>query len=172
MWAWMAIALGVAIAFYAYNKSKSGTTSTSSTAATDSAAGGVDSSLVPQFVNQTYVNNTPPTATATTAQTTPVSTPGSPLNEILTQGHTISPSASKAVIGWTISQQSPNATQLEVVLNGPGAKNQTRYIPASATTATFDDLQPGHTYVAAITPVDSAGQAVGGPNNVTFVTSK
>jgi hypothetical protein len=90
----------------------------------------------------------------------------------LTQGHTINPSAKKAEIGWTIKQQSPNATQLEVVLNGPGVKNQKRYIPASATTATFDNLQPGHTYTAAVTPIDSAGQAVGGPNNVTFITAK
>lgn len=179
-WIWMALVLLVAVLYYQFRKNSSGS-STSNTAAQAAAntPGGVDASLVPQFVNQTYTNVQPPPApnvtvnnneTDTTQPQPPPST--SPLNEILTQGHTISPNPKKAVIGWTIKQKSPNATQLQVVLNGPGAKNQTRYVPASATTATFDNLQPGHTYVADVTPVDAQGQAVGGPNHVTFITAK
>lgn len=176
MWGWMAIALLVAVFYYLYQKNNSSSGSASTTG-TSTAGGTTNSSLIPQFVNQTYVNSAPPAAPspaspppATNGNPPPVT--NKPLNEILTGGHTISPNPGKAVIGWTIKQQSPNAQQLKVVLNGPGHKNQTRYIPASATTATFDSLSPGHTYVADITPVDAQGQAVGGPNHVTFVTSK
>lgn len=174
LWGWMAIALVLAAFYYLYKKNQNPANYSSSPSSVNT-PGGVDASLVPQFVNQTYVENAPPAAPATTpspSRRPPTTIPNLPLNEILQQGHVISPNPKKAVIGWTIKQQSPNATQLQVVLNGPGHKNQTRYIPASATTATFDGLSPGHTYVADITPVDSAGQAVGGPNHVTFVTSK
>lgn len=184
MWAWMGLALLVAVLYYMVKKKSSSTTSSGATQSpsTVNTPGGVDASLVPQFVNQVYNQETPPAAPNVTVNNTvpsdtdtpPVTTPNPnlPLNEILTAGHTINPSPKKAEIGWTIKQKSPNATQLQVVLNGPGVKNQTRYIPATATTATFDNLQAGHTYVANVTPVDAQGQAVGGPNHVTFVTAK
>lgn len=181
MWGWMAIALLVALFYYLYKKNQSSSgsgTGASSGGAAANTPGGVDASLVPQFVNQTYVENTPPAApniTVNNNEPSPPSTPptnNTPLNEILQQGHVINPSPSNAVIGWTIKQKSPNATQLLVQLDGPGLHNFQRLIPASATTATFKDLQPGHTYVAYVTPVDSKGQAVGGPNHVTFVTAK
>lgn len=184
MWAWMAIAALLAVFYYLYKKNQASSTSSvgSGTGAASGGAaantpGGVDASLVPQFVNQTYVNNAPPAAPATapaTTTTTPTPTPttNTPLNEILQGGHIISPSPGKAVIGWTIKQQSPNATQLLVQLDGPGLKNFQRFIPASATTATFDNLEPGHDYVATITPVDAQGQAVGGPNTINLVTAK
>jgi hypothetical protein len=168
MWVWMVIALVIAGGYALISRSKSASSQATSTAS--NAAGGVDSSLVPQFVNQTYTTVNPPSAPATTTSSGSTST--SPLNEILQSGHVISPSASKAEVGWTIAQQSPNATQLKVVINGPGVKNQTRYVPASATTATFDALEPGHTYDVSVTPVDAQGQAVGGPNNINLVTSK
>jgi hypothetical protein len=76
MWAWMGIALAVALGFYLIkSKSSSTAASTPGTGTDTSGAGGVDSSLVPQFVNQTYVNNTPPaapTATSTPPKGTPV----------------------------------------------------------------------------------------------------
>lgn len=181
MWAWMGVALLLAVLYYLYKKNQAGPTSPSGTSAAQdvNAPGGVDSSLVPQFVNQVYNQETPPAApniTQTNINNPPATTTpapgGSIVNEILQQGHVVNPSPGNAVIGWTIKQKSPQATQLKVVLNGPGAKNQTRYVPATATTATFKDLQAGHTYVAEVTPIDAQGQAVGGPNNVTFVTSK
>jgi hypothetical protein len=118
------------------------------------------------------VNNTVPAPTAATPAPTTPTNPNLPLNEILQKGHAISTNPAKAVIGWTIAQKSPNATQLLVQLDGPGEKNFQRIIPATATTATFEGLEAGHTYVANITPLDAQGQAVGGPNHVTFVTSK
>ena|ERR1700733_2155916 len=81
MWAWMAIALLVALGYYMYHKSKS-TTSVGSSAtgsgASTAGAGGVDSSLVPQFVNQTYVENTPPSVTVNNSTSTPTPTAGAP----------------------------------------------------------------------------------------------
>src|SRR5580692_3803435 len=61
MWGWMAIALVLAIVYYAFKKHTSSST-TAQTSATDNTPGGVDSSLVPQFVNQTYVDQSPPAA--------------------------------------------------------------------------------------------------------------
>lgn len=189
MWGWMAIALLVALGYYLYKKNQSGATSTAASGTSPSTVntpGGVDASLVPQFVNQDYtnvqapaapnvtVNNTLPPPTTSTPTTPPPTTAPktTPLNEVLQKGHVLSANPAKTVIGWTIAQKSPNATQLLVQLDGPGLKNFQRIIPASATTATFDNLEPGHDYVAYITPQDAQGQAVGGPNTVNIVTSK
>lgn len=71
MWGWMAI-VGVLVLLYSYY-SKSKAQSTASTSAQDAAgqgAGGVDASLVPQFVNQTYVQSGPPTAPSVTVNNT------------------------------------------------------------------------------------------------------
>jgi hypothetical protein len=80
MWAWMAILAGVAMAYYLYHSSKTKAASSAvagtTAAQASNAAGGVDSSLVPQFVNQTYVENTPPAApTATSTPTTAATGP-------------------------------------------------------------------------------------------------
>jgi len=76
MWGWMAI-VGVLVLVYAYyKKSKSATAATTQTAATNNTPGGVDSSLVPQFINQTYTNETPPAApNVTVNNTVPIPTP-------------------------------------------------------------------------------------------------
>ena len=95
MWGWMGIALAVAMLYYFLKKKNSnGTVSgagTSTGATSVNSPGGVDSSLVPQFVNQTYtsvappsspninvtVPATPPTATPTPAAQTVSGAPGS-----------------------------------------------------------------------------------------------
>lgn len=64
MWSWMAILL-VAVVLYSFYKKSSSASSSANTAADQAAGnapGGVDSSLVPQFINQTYTNSTPPPA--------------------------------------------------------------------------------------------------------------
>lgn len=73
MWVWMLIGLVIAIVFYMYNKNKSSSAASQNAANTP---GGVDSSLVPQFVNQTYVNNTPPPAPDTDSDDHIIRTPG------------------------------------------------------------------------------------------------
>lgn len=203
LWGWMAVGLLLAVGFYLFSKNKSANSQTQSTT-TNNTPGGVDSSLVPQFINQVYDQDTPPTAPNVTVNNTiptppsPTSppppthsgggntggstsntggggtaAPKTPANEVLTKGHVISPNPHKAIVGWTSSGVGASgATQLRVTLNGPGHKNQVRYIPATATTATFEGLEPGHTYVAEVDPIDARGQAVGGPNHITFITSK
>lgn len=65
LWGWMAI-IGVLVLMYSfYAKHKQDTTANQSTGGVNS-PGGVDASLVPQFVNQTYVQDTPPTAPSVT----------------------------------------------------------------------------------------------------------
>lgn len=75
MWAWMGVALLGALLFYLYNKKKTSAGGTSPS--TVDTPGGVDASLVPQFVNQTFVNNTPPSAPSPAKAPTPVSKPDS-----------------------------------------------------------------------------------------------
>lgn len=60
MWGWMGIVALLAVFYYLYKKNQSA--STSSTNAAANTPGGTDSSLVPQFVNQTYDNSQPPPA--------------------------------------------------------------------------------------------------------------
>lgn len=179
MWGWMLIALLVAVFYYLYKKNQSGSSSTAQSPSTVNTPGGVDASLVPQFVNQTYVQNTPPSApdvnnvtvnNAPATTTTPPPSPTPQLQEAFSKGHVISPSAKKATVGWSTANVGGNgATQLKVGINGPGlGPNGSdsinpvyRYIPANATTATFDNLLPNHNYTVTVTPVNSKGAAVG-----------
>jgi hypothetical protein len=80
MWVWMFIALTVAIGYYLIKKKSSSSVSSSATGsgASTAGAGGVDASLVPQFVNQTYVNNSPPVAPTATSTPTPTPSPTQP----------------------------------------------------------------------------------------------
>jgi hypothetical protein len=56
----MGVVLAVVLAYYFY-KQKSSANAAASTAADTSSSGTTDSSQIPQFVNQTYVQSTPPT---------------------------------------------------------------------------------------------------------------
>lgn len=69
-WGWMAIVLVLVVAYSFYKKQSSSNSSTAQTAATNNTPGGVDSSLVPQFINQTYTNETPPAAPNVTVNNT------------------------------------------------------------------------------------------------------
>lgn len=86
LWGWAAIIL-VLVALYAYyKKSKSASTTSSAAEAAGNAPGGVDSSLVPQFINQSYIQETPPTAPNVTVNNTvpvppvAVTTPAAPVS--------------------------------------------------------------------------------------------
>ncbi len=96
MWGWMAIVAVLAIAYSYYKKSKSSTSTSSGTgaaAAAGQAAGGVDSSLVPQFINQTYNQETPPAAPNVTVNNTvpaPVAATPAPVAAAAPSAKTIS----------------------------------------------------------------------------------
>jgi hypothetical protein len=73
MWGWMAIIGVLAVLYSYYKKSKSSSTSggvSTSAAGSANAPGGVDASLVPQFINQTYNQETPPPAPNVTVNNT------------------------------------------------------------------------------------------------------
>ncbi len=84
MWAWMAIALVLAIVYYLYKKKSAAAATGAASGTAANTPGGVDASLVPQFVNQTYVNNTPPAVPtpASVAVTPPASAPKAVTNTI------------------------------------------------------------------------------------------
>jgi LysM repeat protein len=69
MWGWMAIALVIAIAYYLIDK-KNSANSASAQGTSSTPTDTTDQSLVPQFVNQTYVNGTPPPAPSVTVNNT------------------------------------------------------------------------------------------------------
>lgn len=69
MWGWVAIIGGI-ILLYAYKKKSSSAATADQSAGGANSAGGVDSSLVPQFINQTYDNSTPPAAPNVTVNNT------------------------------------------------------------------------------------------------------
>jgi hypothetical protein len=68
MWGWMAILLVLVILYSFYKKNKANTATQS--ASTVNQPGGVDASLVPQFINQTYNQEEPPTAPNITVNNT------------------------------------------------------------------------------------------------------
>lgn len=74
LWAWMGVGLAVVLVYANWQKSKQGASSTGTGTAAGAASvnspGGVDASLVPQFINQTYTNETPPAAPNVTVNNT------------------------------------------------------------------------------------------------------
>jgi LysM repeat protein len=80
MWGWLAIGLVLALVYRFISKSKTSSTTTgagSTTGATSvNTPGGVDASLVPQFVNQTYTDVTPPQSPTINVTIPPTPPPG------------------------------------------------------------------------------------------------
>lgn len=71
-WGWMAIVLLLAVFYGMYSKQKKAASSAASdNSSTVDSPGGVDASLVPQFVNQVYTQTTPPPAPNITVNTPP-----------------------------------------------------------------------------------------------------
>lgn len=75
LWAWMGIGLAIALGYYFWQQnqasnSSSSTSSTPQTASTVNTPGGVDSSLVPQFINQTYTSVSPPASPSVSVPST------------------------------------------------------------------------------------------------------
>jgi len=81
VWAWLGVAIGGGVIFFMWNKNKQASSQTAS--ASTNTPGGVDASLVPQFVNQTYVNGTPPGAPSMPSDIN-VTLSGNPNNPVVT----------------------------------------------------------------------------------------
>lgn len=67
MWSWMAILLVAVLLYSFYKKGKSNNNQSASTV---NSPGGVDASLVPQFINQNYEGTEPPAAPSITVNNT------------------------------------------------------------------------------------------------------
>jgi hypothetical protein len=67
LWAWLGLGLFAAIGYYIWSQKKAASSASSQSSDTSTGTGTTDSSLIPQFVNQVYTNNTPPEAPPTTA---------------------------------------------------------------------------------------------------------
>jgi hypothetical protein len=152
LWAWMGIGLAVALGYYYWRQSMGGGAAAKSQAASaGQAAGGIDSNLVPQFVNQTFVQDSPPQptmpATPTTAPTQAGKYPA-PSNTKVSKL-----TSTSAKINWDyITGTSPKPSSYTIAvyqLNGKLAQQFTVNAPDTAggtAQATVAGLHPGWKY--------------------------
>jgi hypothetical protein len=69
LWVWLALGVFAALGYYIWAK-KSASSTTAPQSSTSTGTGTTDSSLIPQFVNQVYTNQSPPETPITTASGT------------------------------------------------------------------------------------------------------
>lgn len=157
LWAWMGIGLAVALGFYYWKQSTGSAAGKKNAAAQQSSGQGadtIDSGLVPQFVNQTYVQGSPPAPTmpastpaptAAAAQASKYPAPGNLKVSKLT--------GTSAKINWDyITGTSPKPTSYTIAayqLNGKLAQQVTVNAPDTAggtAQATLTGLHPGWQY--------------------------
>jgi hypothetical protein len=155
LWGWMGVGLALALAYYLWHKNKaSAAASTSAQAGT--ASGTTDSSLVPQFVNQTYVQGSPPSAPSAPVSGPPVSsTPPAQASQYPAPTGVAATklSGTSAKINWNyITSATPHPTSYTVAvyqLNGKLAQMFTVNAPDTASgsaQATVSGLHPGYSY--------------------------
>lgn len=161
LWAWMGIGLAVALGYY-YWKQSTGSAAGAKNAASQSAsqspeaAGGVDSNLVPQFVNQTYVQNQPPAPTMPSSSPTPAAPAASTQADKYpapTGTSAAKLTNTSAKINWNyITGTTPKPTSYTIALyqqNGKLAQQFTVNAPDTAggtAQATVTGLHPGWQY--------------------------
>lgn len=75
MWAWLAIGTGLLVIIYTWKQNKAAATAATDTSTADTSTA---DSQIPQFINQTYVTNTPPSQTAAPPTTPTTTTPSTP----------------------------------------------------------------------------------------------
>jgi hypothetical protein len=125
LWAWLGVGLGVALAYSMWKKNKAAASASASTSTGSSGdtGGSTDSSLIPQFVNQTYVNSAPPTA-----PTPPTSTPTPPAAQVnqypaVTGSKATKISNTSAKINWNyITGTTPKPTNYTIAAYTPNGK--------------------------------------------------
>jgi hypothetical protein len=154
VWVWMGLALAVALGYYYFRQNKATASQASTTSGSSGSSGTTDSSLVPQFVNQTYVENAPPQAppTATPPQTQPSNAQANQYPA--PQGLKVSKlSGTSAKVNWNyITGTTPKPTSYTIAayqLNGKLAQQITVNAPdtaSGAAQATLTGLHPGWQY--------------------------
>jgi hypothetical protein len=166
MWGWMAVVLLLAVLFYMYHKSHSSSSGSStllangtSTTAQNSAnaAGGVDASLVPQFVNQVYNQETPPAAPNVTVNNTVPASTGNVGAQEPAYGLAGPPSSSYQAI---TPQEATTLQSSNNLYNTAGRKAQRPFI------------WNGSAYVPNTNPISSSYQYYAGPLETTEINKK
>lgn len=119
-WVWMIFVLLVALLYHLYAKNKAGNTAENvASPSTVNTPGGVDASLVPQFVNQTYTNTTPPPSDLN------VTLSGNPSQPVVNQqegtpgatvtGISVTPYKNKTDIGFGLIPGNKNGYTVQVI---------------------------------------------------------
>jgi LysM repeat protein len=159
VWGWTALVAGLFLLYSLYKSKQSSTSSTAQSASTVNQPGGVDASLVPQFINQTYVNDNPPAA------------PNVTVNKTIDSGN-----SGTTNIGNTTTYVPPPSTGGNTVAPKPSPTTSVKYI--TYTVHAGDTLQslakkygvtveqiasaPGNVYVAGEVPGNKkVGQQLG-----------
>jgi|SRR5215469_6670794 len=149
LWGWMGIGVALALAYWYYNKRKQAS-NVSAGVGQASNAGTTDSSLIPQFVNQTYVTDTPPAAPVPgpagppgpSGNPGPIGPPGTPAPkpppQQLTRTWTAIATASTLAqvarrLGTSVQSMRPENAIAKTWWNGSYSKNKNALIPKGAT---------------------------------------
>lgn len=156
VWVYMGLALAVALGYYYFRQNKAAASQGSSQASSQgSSSGTTDSNLVPQFVNQTYVENAPPQAPSTPTGTgTPAPSNAQASKYPAPTGLKLAKlSGTSAKVNWDyITSVTPKPTSYTVAvyqLNGKLAQQFTVNAPdtaSGAAQATITGLHPGWQY--------------------------
>lgn len=161
MWAWMGIALALAILYYLYKKNKANSGNSQSTSQNSSVntPGGVDASLVPQFVNQVYNQETPPVApNVTVNNTVPPSGPDNDNNPPVSTGGTPPVKGPKTPPNRVVT---PHKVTYKTITVQPGQTLQSLAQQYHTTPDQIADI-PGNVYVKGEVPGDKkVGQQLG-----------
>jgi hypothetical protein len=144
LWAWLGLALFAAVGYYVWARNNKAN-STQAASNTSTGTGTTDSSLIPQFVNQVYTDNLPPSinnsTTVTDSNPSPTSSvpkygqagPGNPAEKGLTA---ITPAQAKILLSSkNIFNPSGHKAQRPEIWNG------SQYVEATV-------FNPNYTYYA------------------------
>jgi Fibronectin type III domain len=156
LWAWMGIGLAVALGYYYFrqNKAAASASQSASSGQASTTASGTPSDLIPQFVNQTYVQNTPPQQPNPVPQPTPGAT-NVQADKYPAPGNTKAAklNGTTAKVNWDyITGTTPKPTSYTIAvyqLNGKLAQQVTVNAPDTASgagQATITGLHPGWQY--------------------------
>jgi hypothetical protein len=162
LWAWMGIGLALALTYYYFKQNKASASASNqasnSQAGNNTAAGTTDSSLVPQFVNQTYVQNAPPSAPPTTPSPVTTTTPPATNTQVSQYPAPTGLKVAKitntsAKVNWNyLNSPTPKPTSYTIAAyqtNGKLAQYITVNAPDTSggtAQATLSGLHPGWTY--------------------------
>lgn len=153
LWGWMGVMLGFAGLYYIiHSKNQAASQANNASAGGVNSPGGIDSSLVPQFVNQVYDQSAPPVA------------PNVTVNKTINSGNTNSGNTSTTTNQTTTGTRPPVTTTTTSYITYTVKAGDTLASIAKKYGITVDQLAhaPGNVYVAGELPGNAkVGQQLG-----------